>query len=144
MYLKELACQKGYQFGKGIVEQELASMFEPKWIRTASKDSGLNERERKIDPHIMFLTLAIGYSSLLYRTLTELKREYEARGNASVSDSSSSAVVNSLKSISILSENTSEMKTLKTGPWIKIKNMMLLIDLRSRGHNAYPNFIPIL
>lgn len=144
MYLKELACQKGYQFGKGIVEQELASMFEPKWIRTAAKDSGLNERERKIDPHIMFLTLAIGYSSQLYRTLTELKREYEARGNASVSDSSSSAVVNSLKSISILSENTSEMKTLKTGPWIKIKNMMLLIDLRSRGHNAYPNFIPIL
>jgi len=42
------------QFGKGIVEQELAKMFEPKWIRAMAKESGLIERERKIDPLIMF------------------------------------------------------------------------------------------
>ena len=192
------------QFGKGIVEQELTSMFEPKWIRATAKESGLIERERKIDPLIMFWTLAIGYGSQLYRTLTELKREYEVRGNVSISDSSwhdrftpelvkflkqcvihgiehislepsrilgerlatfrdvmiqdstiirlhesladkwpatrskrvaagvkvsflTSAVANGPKSISILPENTSEMKTLKIGPWIK--NVILLIDL---------------
>ena len=38
-----------------------------------------------------------------------------------------SAVANGPKSISILPENTSEMKTLKIGPWIK--NVILLIDL---------------
>jgi putative transposase len=192
------------QLGKGIVEQELTNMFEPKWIRATAKESGLIERERKIDPVIMFWTLAIGYGSQLYRTLTELKREYEVRGNVSISDSSwhdrftpelvkflkqcvlhgiehisqepsrilgdrlatfrdvmiqdstiirlhesladnwpatrskrvaagvkvsflTSAVANGPKSISILPENTSEMKTLKIGPWIK--NIILLIDL---------------
>lgn len=192
------------QFGNDIVEQELTRMFESKWIRDTAKESGLIERERKIDPLIMFWTLAIGYGSQLYRTLTELKREYEVRGNVSISDSSwhdrftpelvkflrecvihgiehisqepsrilgkrlasfrdvmiqdstiirlhesladkwpatrskkvaagvkvaflTSAVANSPKSISILPENTSEMKTLKIGPWVK--DIILLIDL---------------
>ena len=192
------------QFGNDIVEQELTRMFESKWIRDTAKESGLIERERKIDPLIMFWTLAIGYGSQLYRTLTELKREYEVRGNVTISDSSwhdrftpelvrflrecvihgiehisqepsrilgkrlasfrdvmiqdstiirlhesladkwpatrskkvaagvkvaflTSAVANSPKSISILPENTSEMKTLKIGPWVK--DIILLIDL---------------
>jgi IS4 transposase len=192
------------QFWNDIVEQELTRMFESKWIRDTAKESGLIERERKIDPLIMFWTLAIGYGSQLYRTLTELKREYEFRGNVSISDSSwhdrftpelvkflrecvihgiehisqepsrilgkrlasfrdvmiqdstiirlhesladkwpatrskkvaagvkvaflTSAVANSPKSISILPENTSEMKTLKIGPWVK--DIILLIDL---------------
>ena len=76
------------QFGHDIVEQELTKMFESKWIRDTAKESGLIERERKIDPLIMFWTLGIGYGSQLYRTLTELKREYEVRGNVSISDSS--------------------------------------------------------
>ena len=192
------------QFGKDIVEQELTRMFESKWIREKARESGLIERERKIDPVIMFWTLAIGYGSQLYRTLTELKREYEVRGNVSISDSSwhdrftpelvkflkncvihgmehisqepsrilgkrlaefrdvmiqdstiirlhesladkwpatrskkvaagvkvaflTSAVANSPKSISILPENTSDLKTLKVGPWAK--DIILLIDL---------------
>ncbi len=76
------------QFGKGIVDQELTSIFESKWIRDIARESGLIERERKIDPAIMFWTPAIGYGSQLYRTLTELKREYEVRGNVSISDDS--------------------------------------------------------
>jgi len=204
------------QFGKGIVEQELAKMFEPKWIRAMAKESGLIERERKIDPLIMFWTLAIGYGSQLYRTLTELKREYEVRGNVSVSDSSwhdrftpelvqflkqcvihgiehisqepsrilgerlatfrdvmiqdstiirlhesladkwpatrskrvaagakvsflTSAVANGPKSISILPENTSEIKTLKIGPWIK--NIILLIDLGFFKHQLFSRIV---
>ena len=204
------------QFGKGIVEQELTNMFEPKWIRAAAKESGLIERERKIDPLIMFWTLAIGYGSQLYRTLTELKREYEVRGNVSISDSSwhdrftpelvkflkqcvthgidhisqepsrilgerlaifldvmiqdstiirlheslaekwpatrskkvaagvkvsflTSAVANGPKSISILPENTSEMKTLKIGPWIK--NIILLVDLGFYKHQLFSRIV---
>ncbi len=192
------------QIEKDIVEQELTRMFESKWIRDKARESGLIERERKIDPVIMFWTLAIGYGSQLYRTLTELKREYEVRGKVSISDSSwhdrftpelvkflklcvihgiehisqepsrvlgerlatfrdvmiqdstiirlhesladkwpatrskrvaagikvsflTSAIANGPKSISILPENTSEVKTLKIGPWVK--NIILLVDL---------------
>jgi putative transposase len=192
------------QIGKDIVEKELTTMFESKWLRAKAIETGLVERERKIDPVIMFWTLSIGYGSQLYRTLTELKREYEVRGKVTISDSSwhdrftpelvkflrecvihgieqisrepsrilgkrlasfrdvmiqdstiirlhesladkwpatrskkvaagvkvaflTSAVANSPKSISILPENTSEIKTLKIGPWVK--DIILLIDL---------------
>ena len=68
--------QKGVsQFEKDIVEQELTRMFESKWIRAKARETGLIERERKIDPRIMFWTLAIGYGAQLCRTLAELKRE---------------------------------------------------------------------
>jgi IS4 transposase len=192
------------QIGKDIVEKELTTMFESKWLRSKAIETGLVERERKIDPVIMFWTLSIGYGSQLYRTLIELKREYEVRGKVTISDSSwhdrftpelvkflrecvihgieqisqepsrilgkrlasfrdvmiqdstiirlhesladkwpatrskkvaagvkvaflTSAVANSPKSISILPENTSEMKTLKIGSWVK--DIILLIDL---------------
>ena len=192
------------QIGKDIVEQELTMMFESKWLRAKAKETGLVERERKIDPIIIFWTLTIGYGTQLYRTLTELKREYEVRGNVLLSDSSwhdrftpelvkflkecvihgiehmsqepsrilgkrlaifrdvmiqdstiirlheslaskwpatrsrkaaagvkvaflTSAVANSPKSLSILPENTSDLKTLKVGPWVK--DIILLFDL---------------
>ena len=192
------------QLDKDIVERELTTMFESKWIRTKARETGLIERERKIDPLIMFWTLAIGYGAQLCRTLAELKREYEVRGNLLISDSSwhdrftlelvkflkecvihgiehmsqepsrilgkrlaifrdvmiqdstiirlhksladkwpatrsrkaaagvkvaflTSAIANSPKSLSILPENTSELKTLKVGPWVK--DIILLIDL---------------
>ncbi|OPX88194.1 MAG: hypothetical protein A4E52_01276 [Pelotomaculum sp. PtaB.Bin013] len=63
-------------------------MFESKWLRYKAIETGLVERERKIDPVIMFWTLSIGYGSQLYRTLIELKREYEVRGKVTISDSS--------------------------------------------------------
>jgi IS4 transposase len=192
------------QFEKDIVEKELISMFDSKWLRIKAEETGLVERERKIDPVIMFWTIAIGYGTQLYRTLSELKREYEVRGKVLVSDSSwhdrftpelvkflkecvihgiehmsqepsrvlgkrlsafsdvmiqdstiirlheslaskwpatrsrkvaagvkvtllTSAIANSPKSLSILPENTSELKTLKVGPWVK--DIILLFDL---------------
>jgi putative transposase len=204
-YLIGVGMQRGVsQFDKDIVERELTTMFESKWIRAKARETGLIERERKIDPLIMFWTLAIGYGAQLCRTLAELKREYEVRGNVSISDSSwhdrftlelvkflkecvihgiehmsqepsrilgkrlaifrdvmiqdstiirlhkslaakwpatrsrkaaagvkvaflTSAIANSPKSLSILPENTSELKTLKVGPWVK--DIILLIDL---------------
>ena len=76
------------QFGKDIVEKELITMFESKWLRAKAMETGLVKRERKIDPVIMFWTLAIGYGAQLYRTIVQLKREYEVRGNVLISDSS--------------------------------------------------------
>jgi IS4 transposase len=203
--IQGISMRKGVsQIEKDIVEQELTRMFESKWIRDKARESGLIERERKIDPVIMFWTLAIGYGSQLYRTITELKRVYEVRGKVSISDSSwhdrftpelvkflrecvihgiehiseepsrilgdrlasfrdvmiqdstiirlhksladkwpatrsrkvaagvkvsflTSAIANSPKSISILPENTNDVKTLKIGPWVK--DIILLIDL---------------
>jgi len=192
------------QFGKDIVEKELITMFESKWLRAKAMETGLVKRERKIDPVIMFWTLAIGYGAQLYRTIVQLKREYEVRGNVLISDSSwhdrftpelveflkecvihgiehisqepsrvlgkrlaifrdvmiqdstiirlheslakkwpatrsrkaaagvkvaflTSAVANSPKSLSILPENTSDLKTLKVGPWVR--DIILLFDL---------------
>ncbi|MFA7375292.1 MAG: IS4 family transposase, partial [Methanothrix soehngenii] len=203
--IQGISMRKGVsQIEKDIVEQELTRMFESKWIRDKARESGLIERERTIDPVIMFWTLAIGYGSQLYRTITELKRVYEVRGKVSISDSSwhdrftpelvkflrecvihgiehiseepsrilgdrlasfrdvmiqdstiirlhksladkwpatrsrkvaagvkvaflTSAIANSPKSISILPENTNDVKTLKIGPWVK--DIILLIDL---------------
>ena len=203
--IQGISMRKGVsQIEKDIVEQELTRMFESKWIRDKARESGLIERERKIDPVIMFWTLAIGYGSQLYRTIVELKRVYEVRGKVSISDSSwhdrftpelvkflrecvihgiehiseepsrilgdrlasfrdvmiqdstiirlhksladkwpatrsrkvaagvkvaflTSAIANSPKSISILPENTNDVKTLKIGPWVK--DIILLIDL---------------
>jgi len=192
------------QFGKDIVEKELITMFESKWLRSKAMETGLVKRERKIDPVIMFWTLAIGYGAQLYRTIVQLKREYEVRGKVLLSDSSwhdrftpelveflkecvihgiehmsqepsrvlgkrlaifrdvmiqdstiirlheslakkwpatrsrkaaagvkvaflTSAVANSPKSLSILPENTSDLKTLKVGPWVR--DIILLFDL---------------
>lgn len=200
--IQGISMRKGVsQIEKDIVEQELTRMFESKWIRDKARESGLIERERKIDPVIMFWTLAIGYGSQLYRTIVELKRVYEVRGKVSISDSSwhdrftpelvkflrecvihgiehiseepsrilgdrlasfrdvmiqdstiirlhksladkwpatrsrkvaagvkvaflTSAIANSPKSISILPENTNDVKTLKIGPWGKRYNII--------------------
>ncbi len=57
------------QFGKDIVEQELTTMFESKWLRAKARETGLVERERKIDPIIIFgllqLVMALSYIELL-------------------------------------------------------------------------------
>jgi len=50
-----------------------------------------------------------------------------------------SAVANGPKSISILPEKTSEMKTLKIGPWIK--NIILLIDLGFYKHQLFSRIV---
>jgi len=50
------------QFGKDIVEQELTTMFNSKWLRAKARETGLVERVRKIDPVIIFWTLAIELS----------------------------------------------------------------------------------
>jgi putative transposase len=64
-----------------------SSIFDSKRLRIKAKETGLVERKRKIDPVIMFWTIAIGYGTQPFSTLSELKHEYEVRGNVLVSDS---------------------------------------------------------
>ena len=54
---------------KNLIEQTLCELFPPEWLRDKAKETGLIKRERKIDPVIMFWTLAIGYGRFLQRTL---------------------------------------------------------------------------
>lgn len=64
----------------------LCELFPPEWLRDKAKETGLIKR--KIDPVIMFWTLAIGYGTFLQRTLAGLKRNYESTSNLILSDSS--------------------------------------------------------
>ncbi|WP_394339395.1 IS4 family transposase [Methanosaeta sp. UBA356] len=189
---------------KNLIERTLCELFPPEWLRDKAKETGLIKRERKIDPVIMFWTLAIGYGTFLQRTLAGLKRNYESASNLILSDSSwyyrftpelvtflrecvshglehlaqepnrtlsdrlspfedvliqdstiirlhekladiwpatrsrkvaagvkvavlTSAIASGPKSVALFSENTNELKTLKIGPWIK--DRILLIDL---------------
>lgn len=73
---------------KNLIERVLCELFPPEWLRDKAKETGLIKRERKIDPVIMFWTLAIGYGTFLQRTLAGLKRNYESASNLILSDSS--------------------------------------------------------
>ena len=201
--------------GDYLVERELCNLFPSEWLRNKAKETGLIKRERKIDPVIIFWVLAIGYGTLLQRTLAGLKRNYETASNRILSDSSwyyrftpelvaflrecvargleylaqepsrtlserlspfkdvliqdstvvrlheklakiwpatrsrkvaagvkvavlTSAIASGPKSVALFAENTNELKTLKIGPWIK--DRILLIDL---GFYKYQMFTRI-
>ena len=70
-----------------LIERTLYELFPPEWLRDKAKETELIKRERKIDPVIMFWTLAIGYGTFLQRTLAGLKRNYESASNLILSDS---------------------------------------------------------
>lgn len=71
---------------RNLIERMLCELFPPEWLRDKAKETGLIKR--KIDPVIMFWTLAIGYGTFLQRTLAGLKRNYESTSNLILSDSS--------------------------------------------------------
>jgi len=66
---------------KNLIERTLCELFPPDWLRDKARETELIKRERKIDPVIMFWTLAIGYGTFLQRTLAGLKRNYESASN---------------------------------------------------------------
>ena len=73
---------------KNLIERTLCELFPPEWLREKAKETGLINRERKIDPVNMFWALAIGYGTFLQRTLAGLRRNYESASNMILSDSS--------------------------------------------------------
>lgn len=74
--------------GSTMIEEELNNLFSPEWLRETAKETGFIKRERKIDPVLMFWTLALGFGVQLQRTLASLRRLYEERGVVHVSRSS--------------------------------------------------------
>ena len=71
-----------------LLEGELCAIFPREWLREKARDTGLIERERKIDRVTMFWVLTLGYGIFLQRTLASLKRNYETASNRALSDSS--------------------------------------------------------
>ncbi len=193
-------------------EKALCELFKPERLREIAKETGMVQRERKIDPVLIFWSLVFGFGVELKRSLASLKRKYEHGAKISVSDSAwyerfspeltlflkecvklgieqygkkehrklsqklknfddvliqdstiirvhnslakkwpavrtrkvaagvkvsllVSAVANGPKAVALRSENTAEIKTLKIGPWIK--NRILLIDLGFYKHQMF-------
>jgi hypothetical protein len=44
-----------------VVEEELARMFSPEWLRKTARETGLVKRERKVDPVVMFWVLTLSF-----------------------------------------------------------------------------------
>lgn len=60
-----------------IVEKSLHELFSPGWLREKAKETGVIQRERKIDPVILFWVLVLGFGVRLQRNLANLRRNYE-------------------------------------------------------------------
>jgi putative transposase len=195
-----------------IFEQTMCAMFPPEYLRETAKETGVVERERKIDAVAIFWVLVLSFGVELQRSLASLKRSYMKRTGTKISDSSwyerfspelvlflkqavihgieymakgthrrlsekldwvkdvliqdstvirlhaklakiwpatrsrkvaagvklgvlVSAVANSVKSVSLFGERTSEIKTLRIGPWVK--DRVLLIDLGFYKHQFF-------
>ena len=194
-----------------IIEEELNRLFSPEWLRKTAKETGFVKRDRKIDPVLMFWSLALGFGVQLQRTLASLRRLYEEKGEIHISRSSFydrftpelvnylhacvlhglenitqnpnrilkekldgfkdlviqdstvirlhknlaykwpatrtktiaagvkicllvSAIADGPKRVALYGERTHDVKTLKIGPWIK--DRILLIDLGFYKHNT--------
>ncbi len=195
-----------------IIEEELSHLFSSEWLRDTAKETGFIKRERKIDPVLMFWTLVLGFGVQLQRTLAQLRRLYEERGEVHLSSGSFyerfstelvrflhecvlhgleniaqgpkrvlnerfqrfkdlvfqdstvvrvneklaskwpatrsrriaagvkvgmlvSAVADGPRRVALFPERTSEVKTLKIGPWVK--DRILLIDLGFYKHQSF-------
>ena len=195
-----------------IIEEELSHLFSSEWLRNTAKETGFIKRERKIDPVLMFWTLVLGFGVQLQRTLAQLRRLYEERGEVHISPGSFyerfspelvtflhkcvvhgleniaqgpkrvlneqlqrfkdlvfqdstvvrvndklaykwpatrsrrvaagvkvgmlvSAVADGPRRVALFPERTSEVKTLKIGPWVK--DRILLIDLGFYKHQSF-------
>ena len=71
-----------------IIEEELSRLFSPEWLRATAKETGFVKRERKISPVLMFWVLVLGFGVQLQRTLAQLRRLYEERGEVHLSPGS--------------------------------------------------------
>jgi putative transposase len=195
-----------------VTEEELNRLFSPEFLQKTAKETGFIQRERKINPVLMFWSLTLGFGVQLQRTLASLRRIYEEEGEVHISRSSFydrftpelvkfihvcvlhglenitqspnralkdklagfkdlvtqdstvirlhekladkwpaartrkaaagvkvslliSAIADGPKRIALHGERTSEVKTLRIGPWVK--DRILLIDLGFYKHNTF-------
>jgi len=66
----------------------LTKLFPEDFIRTTASETGFIQRERKIDPVILFWVIVLGFGVNFLRTIRGLKRKYENESNIQLSISS--------------------------------------------------------
>jgi len=60
-----------------MLEKTLIRMFSPEWLRDTAKRAKCVQRERKVDPFILFWILVLGFGAGVQRSLAALRRAYE-------------------------------------------------------------------
>lgn len=70
------------------LELALHDLFPEEWLREKARDLGVVERHRKVDPVVLFWTLALGFGIGTQRHLASLRRAYETNTGTSIAPSS--------------------------------------------------------
>lgn len=70
------------------LELALHDLFPEDWLREKAREVGVVERHRKIDPVVLFWTLALGFGIGTQRSLASLRRAYESNTGESIAPSS--------------------------------------------------------
>ena len=66
----------------------LTRLFPEDFLRSTAFEAGFIQRERKIDPVILFWVIVLGFGVNFLRTIRGLKRKYETESNINISISS--------------------------------------------------------
>jgi hypothetical protein len=67
-----------------ILEKTLYKMFTPEWLRDTAKRVKYVQRERKVDPFILFWVLVLSFGAGELRTLASLRRSYVERSSEKI------------------------------------------------------------
>jgi IS4 transposase len=67
-----------------ILEKTLYKMFTPEWLRDTAKRVKYVQRERKVDPFILFWVLVLSFGARELRTLASLRRSYVERSSEKI------------------------------------------------------------
>lgn len=67
-----------------MLEKTLIRMFSPEWLRDTAKRVKYVQRERKVDPFILFWILVIGFGAGAQRSLAALRRAYEKESSEKI------------------------------------------------------------
>ena len=66
------------------VEKMLNKMFTPEWLREAATRVKYVQRQRKVDPVILFWILVLGFGTGVQRTIASLRRAYKTASAESI------------------------------------------------------------
>ena len=66
------------------IEKTLNRMFSPEWLRDAAARVKYVQRQRKVDPVILFWILVLGFGVGVQRTIASLRRAYEKKSAESI------------------------------------------------------------
>lgn len=70
------------------IEKVLNEMFPAQWLRTTATEVGYVQRNRKIDPVVLFWVLVLGFGVGVQRTIASLRRGYESASGDTIVPSS--------------------------------------------------------